>query len=76
MNSFFSQTVENLKIGGYQADTRVFSTNMIQNAIRKLRNHPSIPKIICTEKFSFTVCTEKEIISLIKELNTSKPNNI
>ena len=77
MNTFFSQTIANLRIEGYQAESRVLSTNIIHNAIRKFGNHPRVlqikENIICTEKFSFAVATEKEIRTLIKELNISKP---
>ena len=74
MNTFFSQTVENLRIEGYQAETRLFSTNIIHYAIRKFGNHLKIKEnIIRMEKFSFAVATEKEILTLIKALNISKP---
>ena len=67
----------NLRLHLISSKSRVLSTNIIHNAIRKFGNHPSVLKIkeniICTEKFSFAIATEKEIITLIKELNISKP---
>ena len=84
MDDFFSNTVANLDITGYQNCIHSNTDNdIIGNIIIKFKDHPSIlkikDKIVIHEAFCFTMSNDTDIKREIHKLNINKPtpfNNI
>ena len=74
-NDFFTKTVENLNIKGYNIDhAPLANVDFVSNATDKFNNHPSILRIKenvqVSEKCSFSTVKEYDFISEILRLDT------
>ena len=80
-NNFFEHAVDNLEIQEYQSnhhiDINSISDDLIDYAIAKYKNHPSIiminENVSFESRFSFTVVNEDDIQREILNLNPKKP---